>query len=417
MKVLNPKPCLAWALAALCGMVACTRESISPDADRLPVRTLSARESQTVTTTNDFAFRLFRQLDQQEAERNTLISPFSVATALIMVYNGAGTTTKAQIQNTLGLAEATDAQINESYRSLYQLLNGIDKTVTFTSANAVWYRNTLQPQPAFVQNTQKYFGAQVQGLDFANPDALNTMNAWVNGQTGGKIPQIVSEVRPDHVMFLMNAIYFKGTWAYQFDKKLTTDGTFWLRGGTTVQHPFMELSGGRYLLHQDSTHTLVDLPYGNKQFSMTLVMPAPTRDAGALADGISADRLNGWLAAADTSSLPLFLPKFRVEYEKKLNETLGALGMPEAFGYAGRADFSGLFGGGTAPLYIDEVKHKAYVEVDEAGTEAAAVTSVSVGALSAQPPSVRFNRPFVFLIREKATGVILLMGKLLQPEL
>lgn len=411
MQAISTKHFCAWALAALAGLTSCSRESATPG----PVRSLSARESATVTTTNDFAFRLFRQVSREEAGRNAFISPFSVATALMMAYNGAETTTKAEIRNTLGLAGATDDEINESYQSLYLLLNGIDRTVTFTSANAVWYRTPLQARPAFVETTRKYFGAQVEGLDFDSPDAPNMMNAWVHAQTNGKITRMVDELPPDHVMYLMNALYFKGTWTYQFDKKLTSDGFFRLADGRSVKHPFMQLAGGGYLLHQDGTHTLVDLPYGNKQFSMTLLMPGPAAGVDVLMEDLSPDRLNEWLAAARPSDMPLFMPKFKLEYEKTLNETLARLGMSEAFTW--QADLSGLLQGfGPGQLKIDEVKHKTYVEVDEEGTEAAAVTSISVVTRSA-PPSVQLDRPFVFLVREKATGAILLMGKLMQPEL
>ncbi len=402
-------------LAIASALVSCNRETAAP-ADNTPdVRPLSAREAQTIATTNDFAFRLFKKVNEGAEGENIFVSPFSVATALTMAYNGAATTTKDQIRNTLGLGSLTDAEINSSYQSLYELLRGIDRTVTFTSANSVWYRNPLQPQPDFVQTNRTYLNAEMKGLDFDSPSAKNTINSWVNTQTNGRIPEVINALRPEHVMLLINAVYFKGTWVYKFDKAKTAPGNF-NTGSGVVQHPFMELSGAKYLLHRGNSHTLVDLPYGNKQFSMTLILPDPSGTADDLLSTLSAAKVGEWLAAADSSSLQLYLPKFKLECEKNLNQTLKDLGMPEAFG--GGADFSGMITSfRKGDLSISEVKHKSFVEVDEEGAEAAAVTSIAVMTrVSELPPSIRFDRPFVFLIREKASGAILFMGKLAQPQ-
>jgi serpin B len=332
--------------------------------------------------------------------------------ALTMTYNGADGATKEAMRETLGFEPASDEEINQSFKSLSELLKGIDKKVVFTSANSLWYRKDLQLQAPFLKANQTYFDATVQGLDFSSPAAKDEINNWVKNKTNGKIENIVKKVSPSHVLFLINAIYFKGTWTYPFDKKLTQPGQFFLEDGNTLTHDFMTMRDGKYLYYQDKMREVIDLPYGNQQYSMTLVVPKEGQTVQHVVHELSKANLATWLAAADSTGMELHLPKFKLEYEQQLNELLEQMGMGIAF--TEEADLSRMIEG-KSNLAISEVRHKAFVEVNEEGTEAAAATSVEIVETSL-PASIRINRPFVFMIREKSSNAILFIGKLMRPE-
>ncbi|WP_207431252.1 serpin family protein [Sabulibacter ruber] len=392
---------------------ACQQDDPAPEANLPNLRPLTPQEVKTVSGTNDFAFRSFAQISNLEGNKNVFISPLSLSMALTMTYNGAANGTKDAMKQTLGFGNASDEEINQSFKSLAELLVGIDKTVQFTSANSLWLNNDFQVLAPFVSTNQNYFQATVKELDFSSSGAKEEINNWVTEKTKGKIKTIVDQVRPDHLMFLINAIYFKGTWTYQFDKNLTQPRPFKLEDGSTISHPFMNLKKGRYLTYRDATKQVIDLPYGNKQYSMTLVVPGQNHTVQDILPELSVNNLNKWLSEADSSSLELYMPKFKLElkYSENLKTALKNLGMGVAF--TDQADFSRMIPGGG--LSISEVNHKTFVEVNEEGTEAAAATSVGI-VVTSLPPSITVDKPFVFLIREKSTNAILFIGKLMRPE-
>jgi serpin B len=410
MKPLLPLTLRVAVAAATLLLAACQKETASPDNTVHP-RPLSTAERQTLSSANDFAYQAFGTLQQAEPDSNIFISPLSISAALTMAYNGAAGSTKAAMKQTLGFQPMTDLEINQSYQSLFALLGGLDSRVQFTAANAIWYKQGMQLAAPFVQTNQTYFGATVQPARFGDPAVATAINGWASANTQGKIPSIVGATTPDDVLYLLNAIYFRGTWTYQFNPQLTRPAPFYQANGSTSQANFMTLLNGKYLYYADSQQTVVDLPYGNRQFSMTLVTPAGTNTLARVASRLSSAQLGTWLAAADTSSLELHLPKFRLAYEKELRESLTQLGMGVAFA---NADFSQLFAGGVSGLSITAVKHKTFLDVNEEGTEAAAVTAVGIGTTSV-PPSLWLNRPFIFLIREKSSNAILFIGQLTNP--
>lgn len=388
---------------------ACQKEmvEIAPN-----VRPLTSQEAKTVESSNDFAFLSFANLSEEEGAENVFISPLSISMALTMTYNGAGSTTKEAMRETLGFELATDEEINSSFKSLNDLLKGIDKKVTFTSANSLWHSNEYKLQAPFVEINRNYFDATVQGLDFSSPNTKDQINNWVKDKTNGKIEKIIDEIRREHVLFLINAIYFKGTWTYPFDKNLTKPEPFRLEDGSTVTHDFMTMKGGKYLHYQDGSKELIDLPYGNQQYSMTIVVPGEQQTVDDIVHEINGENLKTWLSAADTTGLELHMPKFKLEYDKALNDMLIQLGMGIAF--SAQADLSYMVEGKTG-LAISEVKHKTFVEVNEEGTEAAAATSVGI-ELTSMPKTIRIDKPFVFMIRERSSNAILFIGKLMNPQ-
>ena len=379
-------------------------------------RALTAAENSLVAADNRFAFRVFQQVARQASpDSNLFLSPLSVAMALAMAYNGAAGTTENEMQSTLELNGMTLDDVDQSYRGLIGLLQKLDPGVTFTIGNSVWYRPEYTPTPSFLDATRTYFAARAEGLDFSKPDAADTINAWVSQQTRGKIPTIVDPpISPDVVAYLINAIYFKGDWTEQFDKSLTKPAPFTLRAGDTATVQMMSHAVTVNVgFHADQDVVVVDLPYSGSAFSMTVVLPRTAAGIDSLPLSLDEARWTAWTGALNTMELYVYLPRFTVTYGLTMNDVLKALGMPSAFCDSGNADFTRMVA--NERLCITDAKHKAFVNVNEEGTEAAAATSVGIGPTSL-PPSIVVDRPFVFVIRERLSGTILFMGRVMHPS-
>jgi serpin B len=374
-------------------------------------RDLSVAEAKLVEADNRFALKLFREISRQEGDTNIFVSPLSVAMALGMTYNGADGSTQEAMQQTLELMDMSLEEVNQSYRDLIDLLGNLDPLVEFLIANSIWYREGLTFEPAFLDVTRQFFGAEVAALNFGAPGASQTINGWVRDNTNGLIEEIVpAQIPANIVMYLINAIYFKGDWASQFDKDLTQGGPFTLESGSQTTADMMwHAEAAPVGYHRADGLTIVDLPYGGRAFSMTVLLPDDYDGIDQLLESITVENWASWMAGVDSTDLVVSMPRFTVEYELTMNEVLAVLGMEVAF--TPMADFSRMYAPGG--IWIDEVKHKAFVKVDEEGTEAAAVTSV-VMTDSAPLPFI-VDRPFVFVIREKFSGTVLFMGKMMDP--
>jgi serine protease inhibitor len=337
--------------------------------------------------------------------------------ALGMTYNGAAGATLQAMQQTLQLQGLDLDEVNESYRSLIDLLRDLDPRVEFLLANSIWYRNTMAFEPQFIDLNREFFDAEVSALDFADPSASRTINQWVSEKTNGKILEIVPTPIPaDMIMYLINAIYFKGDWRYQFDESLTRRAPFELLDGSQTTVDMMSYGEeSPLLLYADADVQVVDLPYGGWAYSMTIVLPATAQGIGDVENGLTQERWSTWITALDSTSRMVSMPKFQLEYELELNDVLTALGMGLAFS-PDSADFSHLYNGPAGRAYISTVTHKSFVEVNEEGTEAAAATSVGVGATSIGPPPIVVDRPFLFAIRERHSGTVLFMGRIMDPN-
>jgi serpin B len=407
------KPSRSLLPAALAGLAAACGDAFGPITE-LP-RQLTVAETKLIEADNRFAFKLFKEINQQEdPDSNIFISPLSVGMALGMTYNGAAGTTREAMEQTLELQGMTIQEVNESYRSLIDLLRNLDPNVEFVLANSIWHKQDLMPLQTFLDVNRTYFDAEVAGLNFASPDASRTINNWVSDKTRGRIETIVpDQIPPNVVMYLINAIYFKGNWIKQFDKGSTQDEPFTLADGSQVTVPLMRHEAAlsfRYMRDYETVIQVIDLPYGGDAYTMTVVLPAEPDGIETLAAELTQDRWEAWISALDSTTVSVFLPKFELEYELVMNDVLKALGMEEAFS-PGSADFSNMYPGGG--VWIDEVRHKTFVKVDEEGTEAAAVTSVSM--ISSAPPAFVADHPFLFMIRERYSGTILFMGKIMNP--
>jgi serpin B len=301
-------------------------------------------------------------------------------------------------------------EINESYKNISTILTHLDSKVVFQIANSIWCRNDFQVIPAFLNDCHEYFDAEAASLDFSSPSAVQTINNWVNSKTNGKIPTILDQIPPEVVMYLINAIYFKGTWTYQFDPAKTTDAVFTFSAGNTVSCRMMNQKT-TYAYHATEQAQIIDLPYSNRSFSMTIILPKEGINIDQFAAELTRQQWDTFVNSLDSTEVDLSMPKFKVEYEKTLNDELSAMGMEIAF-----SDFANFSRIAHASLAISEVKHKTFVDVDEEGTEAAAVTSVGI-TLTAMPliPSMHVDRPFIFAIREHQSGTILFIGKIVNP--
>lgn len=413
---MKPFRSVAFSLALLSW--ACSDPAGPPPKITALPRALTSGEQQIIAADNRFAIKLLKQVsaDTRDTLENLFVSPLSVAMALGMTYNGAAGTTEEAMRTTLELDGMSVAEVNESYRSLIKLLRELDPRVRFQIANSIWYRLGLTVEQPFIDVNRTYFDARVEALDFTAPTAAPTINDWVNQQTHGLIPEIVPDPIPGElVMFLINAIYFKGDWTQEFDPNLTVPRPFRLPDGSTVNVPTMTHGQEANVRSASRPNaTIVDLPYGGEAFSMTIVLPSDTTDVDDLVTVLTAEQWDDWIGSLNPSTSEVFLPKFKLTNDLKLNGTLGGLGMGIAFDPA-RADFTRMHT--PSELFISAVKHKTYVDVNEEGTEAAAVTSVEMGLTSAGPPAIRIDRPFLFALRENLSGTILFMGVIRHPTI
>jgi len=406
---------VAALIATACG----TQESItSPVLTALP-RPLTSAEEKLIAADNRFAVTLLRAVSEDTRDRlpNLFVSPLSVALALGMTYNGAAGATEEAMRRTLELEGMSLPEVNEASRSLIALLRGLDPGVRFLIGNSIWYREGFAVEQSFLDANRTYFDAEVTALDFASPAAPQRINDWVTRRTEGLITEIVESPLPDYaVMYLINAIYFKGDWTQRFDRSRTEPAPFHLADGTTVQVPMMRSAAALTVqAYQDAGVEMVELPYGGQAFSMIVVMPRDPAALDTLVAGLTAERWNDWVARLDTTSLYVSLPKFRLVNDLKLVSPLTAMGMGIAFDCMPpeMADFTRMHQPQEA--CITNVKHKTYVDVNEEGTEAAAVTSVEIGVTSA-PPAIVIDRPFLFAIRERLSGTILFLGAIRNPS-
>jgi serine protease inhibitor len=384
------------------------RGAPEPPLTALP-RALSSAELDVIAGSNRFAFELLRQTVAREDDDNVFLSPLSASMALGMTLNGARGETFAEMRRTLGFEGLEQQAINESYRSLIDLLRGIDRGVEMRVANSIWARSGYPFHTAFFDAPRRYFDAEVASLDF-DAAAVQRINAWVSDATAGRITSIVEQIPGNVVMYLINAIYFRGDWTHQFDPARTRDAPFHLADGRTSTVRMMSRTGPASLHRAADGTTVLEQRYGREAFAMTIVLPPAGRDIDEFIADLTAEQWSGWTAALTPGErFQVEMPRFRLEFEYTLNEPLAAAGMPSAFD-AGRADFSGM---SPNALFISEVKQKTFLEVDEEGTTAAAVTSVAM--TESAPPGVTVDRPFLLAIRERFSGTILFLGKVGAP--
>ncbi len=389
--------------------------SQKPESPRLNAQLPNAAvDSKVVAANTKFGFKLYKEILKQDSNKNVFVSPTSVAIALSMTYNGASGETQQAMAKALELQGITLPTVNQANNALKASLENADSEVQLSIANSLWAKQGVTFKPDFMERNRQFYGAKVTELDFANADATRTINNWVKENTRGKIDQVVDQLKPDDVLFLINAIYFKGNWTKKFDQNQTAERPFYLSNGTQKQHPMMSQSG-KYRYYENETFQAVSLPYGKGRLSLYVFLPRENNSLDAFQQQLAVENWQQWMNQFRMRNGSIQLPRFKFDYDIQLNNALKVLGMESAF--SDGADFSNMT---SASVAINEVKHKTFVEVNEEGTEAAAVTSVGVALTSAQMPEEPFqmvvNRPFFCAIRDNQTGTVLFMGSLREPK-
>jgi serpin B len=375
---------------------------------------LGVRERALVQSSNRFGFSLFKEVVAESNGGNVFVSPLSVSMALGMTYNGSASATQDAMKTVLGFEGLSEEQINGGYRTLIDYLSLLDPGVQMEIANSIWYRQTLDVLQAFVDVNRINFDALVSSLNFDDPGAADTINAWVNEKTRGKISGIVDKpIDPALVMFLINAVYFKGDWTYRFDVAKTAPDTFHAPSGDRTVS-MMSLHGDKLPYMETSDFQAIDLPYGSGAFSLAILVPAAGHTVEELASTLTPENWATWSGSFTVREGDVFLPRFTLEYKTSLKAALVALGMGVAFDST-LADFTRIRTAGE--LFISDVKHKTCVRVDEVGTEAAAVTSVEIGVTSMPLTfTVRVDRPFLIVLHDKNSEALLFMGRIVDPS-
>ena len=356
-----------------------------------------------------FDFKIIKAINEFEPSKNIFISPYSISVALGMTLNGAKGESQVQIQNTISSADTSISATNKTFENLNKALTSKDPQVQISIANSIWHKSGMPVKPGFLDISTKTYKADVKPILSAE-----AINAWVKAKTKGKIDSVVDSIDPDDRMFLINAIYFKGIWTSQFKKELTkVNEKFYREDGSTCKCALMQLKDNLPYM-ETPTCQVVELSYGKSaQYRMHVILPKPEHSATDILKSFNLKKWKAWTSLPISKGV-LFLPRFKMEYSSNLNKVLAALGMVHPFSH--EADFGNI---ADMDLFISAVLHKAFVEVDEKGTKAAAVTAVVMKERCAgktfEPPPfyMRVDRPFIFTITKKeAPNNLLFIGKI-----
>jgi serpin B len=398
--------------AMLTGLYACQKDKTKPELPPTEIK-LSLKAQQLIVNSNGFGVELFTRTAQSENE-NMMLSPLSASVALTMLLNGSDGETYNQIRDMLGYPpDFTIAEINEAYNSLITQLLAADNKVQLGIANAIFYRQGFVVKNPFLETMNNSFDAEIQSLDFSLPTALNTINKWASDNTNGKIPEVLDEISMHMVMFLMNALYFKGDWTNKFDKSKTTNKPFQLDDGSTIEVSTMLHDELGAISYSNENFTALELPYGRRNFSMIIMLPENRLDNfyEEFTPEVWSDMTSALDNTTEWRNFMVSLPKFNFEYDTLLNDQLQAMGMLDAFDDI-LADLSGI---SDANICVDFVQQNTFINVNEEGTEAAAVTTIGIRETS-MPPMFAVDKPFAFAIRERTTNTLLFIGSVLDPR-
>lgn len=362
------------------------------------------------------AARLLRENAATVPGRNVCLSPFSLEMAMAMVANGAEGNTRREIFQTLGWESLTQEDVNRRMQSVMTTLQGSDG-IAVETANSIWInKKVARPRRTFVKVNRTLFGAEVTRLPF-NADATAKINKWCSDHTHGCIPDIIDQVNPAAELYLLNALYFKGTWVSKFDAPLTAPRPFHTAAGSTVSTPMM-LQQSYYAYAECEAGQAIEMPFvsiGRQKYSLYVILPAPMMTADTLLATLDDKAWAVWTEAMGSEDVRLTLPKFKMEYSTPLNGTLMKMGIRDAF-QPNRADFAAM---SKTPLYINLVLQKTFFDINEEGVEAAAATAIAmVRSAAPRPHDVKVmtvDRPFLYLLVEKDSGTILFIGKVENP--
>jgi serpin B len=397
----------------------CDWGSGTDDVDSPNLRALTAQEEKLVFASSKFAVDLFHQLQKRD-EPNQFYSPYSIHQALSMAMNGNEGEVLEEFIRVLRFEGMSLQEANKAAKSLTDFLLALDPKVRLSIANAIWYRQDFSIHADFKAAVNDNFHAEVAGLDMTNPQSVHVINNWIEANTEGLIKDMLDAIPSNAVMYLVNAIYFKADWKYQFNPSNTYSGTFYVSPEQEVEVDMMRMDGASELKYF-STGDLeyLEIPYSTGHYTMG-VITAIDADLDEKLKDFSFDNLETWREQASETKVILEMPKFKMRHKlEQLKEDLVDIGLEKPFDPS-PLNFTKLFSNPTESMYISRVIHDALIEVDEKGSEAAAATVVEVGVTSVdpnQPRVFRLDKPFVFFIQDTYSGAVLFMGKLGNPAL
>ena len=401
-------------LAAISGIIiSCERLKDDPQpGDPVPID-LTLKQKEIVDSANKFAFDIFRPIvGEAKGSANMMISPFSITSALSMVLNGAAGETFEAVRHTLRYDDQTIEEINAAYLKLLEDMIPVDERVTVEVANSVWAEKRLTIKQSYVDALEKWYLAEARNIDVSDPNAVDIVNGWIEDKTHDKIQDMLDYLSPDLAMLLINAIYFNGKWRYQFETDDTQVKPFYVTPGDPVNVSMM-YQEENFAFTLTGNATLVELPYGQGNYSMVVMLPDEGVSLADAASTLNSENWTEWMSrlSLGASEVQLSLPRFEYEYKRELKDDLTAMGMGIAF--SGAADFSNIT---DQDIFISRVLHQTYIKTDEEGTEAAAATVVEFEFTSMPSTTViNVNRPFLYFIRETTTGTIMFMGQVTDP--
>ena len=376
--------------------------------------------SEVVSGNNEFAFDLYSKLNEGE-DSNIFFSPYSMSTAVAIAYEGAEGQTEQEMRDVFHFPE-DESTMRSSFARIYNTINKGSSKYIIHTANALWAQEDYTFLEEYTDAVERYYGGQTTNVDFVGDteSVRLRINHWVESQTNNKIKNLLTpgSINPITRLVITNAVYFKGDWANQFDKKDTTSEEFTTTGGNVVRADMMRLQDDDIDFNYAETDTLqiLEMPYKGEELSMLIILPKDDSGdgLGEVEAMLDADELESMKSGFREQTVYVYMPKFTFETKYQMANTLSDMGMPAAFQWPG-ADFSGM--DGTHMLYISKVIHQAFVEVNEEGTEAAAATGIvmTIGAAPSQYKIFRADHPFIFIIQEKSTGSILFMGRVVDP--
>ncbi len=382
----------------------------------MPVEGAAGDSAVHLTDSNTvFAVSLYKEL--KSIEGNLFFAPFSISTAFAMTYAGARGTTEKQIAQVLHF-DTDQKKLHAAFAELHKQVNGIQKegAVTLYSANSAWLQQKFAFIPDYLSLVKDSYGAVLRNVNFKKPEkARKAINTWVEEQTKDKIKNLVKKGLIDKLtrLVLANAVYFKGTWAYRFDTASTHDAPFYLNNEDHITVPMMHQKT-RFNYTADSLCQILEMPYTGGAVSMVIILPRERDGLAQIEAHLQADSISRWLSGLQKQKVKVYIPRFTMTGDFLLSKTLSAMGMPEAF--SKRADFSGITR--KTGIYISEVAHKTFIELNEEGTEAAAATAVLMREYSvAEETEFCADHPFLFLIRENESGSILFLGRVVNPKI
>jgi serpin B len=370
-----------------------------------------------IDANNQFTFDLYSQFKKEQKDENIFFSPYSISVALTMTYEGARGQTAKEMQSVLHIPEHAKLR-RPNFAKIINEINKKDKKYKLSTANALWAQKDYKFLEEYENTIKRYYGGKVTNVDFIDSQEREKsrllINNWVEDQTNKKIKDLIPQgaLNTYTRLVLTNAIYFKGMWVKQFDKKDTREENFTTSSGQTVKVPMMRLIGddANFNYAETAEIQILEMPYEGEDLSMLMVLPKGDK-LDDLERSITSEKLSEWKNMLTNRRVDIFIPKFKFKTKYFMVNTLTKMGMPSAFN---GADFSGM--DGTKDLTIQNVIHQAFVEVNEEGTEAAAATGIIVGITSVQiTPVFRADHPFIFVIQHKDTGLVLFLGRVSDP--